>query len=233
MDNLEDDEKPLLHRNPVKIKPDPEEFKEKSYLCVLTRRTCKKIREQIIERMEKFGSIQNVLGDGNCAFYASIVGLEHQGIPVNTNITEHWKSLYNHMKDTKKDLYPYMTFTCKIGKKTKKDFINVDVLPRLWKEGTSYKQGCSMESWLHADTMFPIMADYFRCNFIWFDVVQNFTKAIVCKEVKDQEKNVMLERKGFVNPISLCSKSIWDRRVVCIYHQNHYMALKEYVKITK
>ena len=232
-DNVEDDEKPLLHRDPVKIKPDPEEFKEKSYLCVLTRRTRQKIREQIIERMEKFGSIQNVLGDGNCAFYASIVGLEHQGIPVNTNITELRKSLYNHLKDTKKDIYPHMTFTGKKGKKTKKDFINVDVLPRLWEEGTSYKQGCSMESWLHADTMFPIMADYFRCNFIWFDVVENFTKAIVCKEVKDQEKNVMLERKGFVNPRSLCSKSIWDRRVVCIFHRNHYMALKEYVKITK
>ena len=88
-----------------------------------------------------------------------------------------------------------------------------------------------MNSWLHADTIFPIMADFYHCNFIWFDVVENFTKALVCKEVDGKDINVMLERKGFVNPRSLCSKSIWNRRVICIFFKNHYMAVKEFVKV--
>ena len=76
------------------------------------------------------------------------------------------------------------------------------------------------------------MADFFKCNYIWFDIKNNYTKAIVCKKVKEEEKNVMLARKGFLNPKSLCSRSIWDRRVVCIYINYHYMAVKEYVKVT-
>ena len=75
------------------------------------------------------------------------------------------------------------------------------------------------------------MADFFKCNYIWFDIKNNYTKAIVCKKVKEEEKHVMLTRKGFLSPKSLCSKSIWDRQVVCIYINYHYMAVKEYVKV--
>ena len=79
--------------------------------------------------------------------------------------------------------------------------------------------------------MFPIMADFFRCNFIWFDIKNNYTKEIACKKVIEEIKNVMLTRKRFLNPKSLCSKSIWDRCVVCIYINSHYIAVKEYVNI--
>ena len=75
------------------------------------------------------------------------------------------------------------------------------------------------------------MEDFFRCNYIWFDIRNNYTKAIVCKKVKEEEKNAMLTRKGFLNSKSLCSKSIWDRQVACIYINSHYMAVKEYVNV--
>ena len=97
----------------------------------MTRTSRRSIREEVIRRIEKYGSIQNVLGDGNCAFYASIVGLEHQGIPVNSNINELRKSLYDHLQNTNRDIFNTMTFTGKKGKKTKQDFINQDVLLRL------------------------------------------------------------------------------------------------------
>ena len=228
---VEANEQRLKHRNSIKVQQDPKTFAEKSYLCVMTRSSRKSIREDVIKTIEKYGSIQNVFADGNCAFYASIVCLQHQGISVNTNIKELRKSLYDHLQNTKKDIFNTMTFTGKKGRRTKQDFINQDVLPKLWKKSASYKQGCDKKSWLHADTMFPIMADFFKCNFIWFDIKNNYTKAIVCKKVKDEEKNVILTRKGFLNPKSLCSRSIWDRRVVCIYINYHYMAVKEYVKV--
>ena len=54
----------------------------------MTRTSRRSIREEVIKRIEKYGSIQNVLADGKCAFFASIVCLQHQGISVNTNIKE-------------------------------------------------------------------------------------------------------------------------------------------------
>ena len=106
------------------------------------------------------------------------------------------------------------------SKKSKKEYIEKEILPKIWKEEGNYESGCSYYSWLHADTIFPIMADYFKCNFIWFDVEENFTRAMLCKMVNEEEKNVMLSRKGFINPRTLCSKSIWDRRVICIFFKS-------------
>ena len=234
---MNDEEEPtspepkIVHRSGINIKPDPDDFASKWYLSMLTRRSRNKIRAGVLERIEKYGTIQNVVGDGNCGFYASIVGLEHQGIPVQTDIYLLRQLLSLHVQNSGKDLFGTMSFRKHRGKKTKEQFIEKDILPKLWKPNGSYQSGCSMNSWLHADTIFPIMADYFHCNFIWFDVVENFTKALVCKEVDGREINVMLERKGFVNPRSLCSKSIWDRRVICIFFRNHYMAVKEFVKV--
>ena len=94
-----------------------------------------------------------------------------------------------------------------------------------------FNSGCSYNFWLDADTMFPIMSLLFQCNFLWFDVVKNLTKAVVYKSVKNKENLVVLERKGFVNPRLLCSKSIWKRRVICIFFENHYMAFKEFVQV--
>ena len=100
----------------------------------MTRRSKRNIRENVIKRIEKYGLIQNVAGDGNCTFYAYIVGLEHQGIPVNSNIQELQKSLYDHIQNTKKDIFNTVTFTGKKRKRTKQDFINQDALLRLWKK---------------------------------------------------------------------------------------------------
>ena len=118
----------------------------------------------------------------------------------------------------------------KKSNKTKQEYIEKEILPKIWKPEGTYQTGCGYYSWLHADTIFPVMADYFQCNFIWFDVVENYTKAMVCKVVNKEGKNIMLERKGFVNPRSLCSKSIWDRHAICIFSRNHYMAVKEYIE---
>ena len=78
------------------------------------------IRSDVIKNIEKYRSIQNVAGDGNCTFYASIVGLEHQGIPVNSNIKELRKSVYDHIQNTKKDSFNTMTFTGNKGGKANK-----------------------------------------------------------------------------------------------------------------
>ena len=65
---------------------------------MLTRRTKRKIRPGVLERIEQYGTIQNVVGDGNCGFYTSIVSFEHQGIHVTTDIYLLRQTLSLHVK---------------------------------------------------------------------------------------------------------------------------------------
>ena len=75
------------------------------------------------------------------------------------------------------------------------------------------------------------MAKYYKCNVIWYDVKDNLTKAAICKEKNGKLCEGTLERKSFVPPKSLCVNSIWKLRVICIYYDNHFMCLNEYLKI--
>ena len=57
--------------------------------------------------------------------------------------------------------------------KTRDEYIDGEVLNRIWDASINFERGCSVDYWLHADTMFPLMSRYFKCNLIWFDVDEN------------------------------------------------------------
>ena len=81
--------------------------------------------------------------------------------------------------------------------------------------------------------MFPVTSLYFQCNFIWVDVGEEYTKASIQKVVQRKEIDVVLSWKGFVAPKLICEKSVWNKRVICLFHNNHYMNIKEHVDILK
>ena len=97
--------------------------------------------------------------------------------------------------------------------------------------GKDFTKSCEYDYWLHSDSFFPIIARYYKCNVIWYDVEQNYTKACVCKDKNGKQKQVILLRKAFVPPKSLCVNLIWKLRVICIYYNNHYMCLNKYLKV--
>ena len=101
----------------------------------------------------------------------------------------------------------------------------------IWDPKKDFNKGCSVDYWLHSDTMFPVMSIYFQCSFIWFDVGEEYTKASIRKVVQGKEIDVVLTWKGFVALKSICEQSVWNKRVMYLFHNNHYMNIKEYVDI--
>ena len=117
-------------------------------------------------------------------------------------------------------------------RRSKDDFIEDEVLDKCWSPDVDFTNSALYKYWLHLDSFFPVMAKYYKCNFLWYDAEQNFMKACICKRNKNgTERDVILSRKSFVPPKSLCEKSIWKLRVICIYYNNHFMCLNEYLKI--
>ena len=116
--------------------------------------------------------------------------------------------------------------------KSRDDFINEEVLTRIWDNSLNFDNGCAMDFWLHLDTIFPIFSSYFKCNFIWYGVGGKYTKASIKKSRKGIAYNVIITRNFFVSPESICNESIWKKRVICLYHNYHFMNIKEYVNVT-
>ena len=48
--------------------------------------------------------------------------------------------------------------------------------------GKDFTKRCEYDYWLHSNLFFPIIARYYKCNVIWYNVEQNYTKACVRKE---------------------------------------------------
>ena len=111
------------------------------------------------------------------------------------------------------------------------DYINKEIQAKCWKAGKDFTKRCPYKYWLEANEMFPIMAMYYKCNIVWYDVYQNITKACVCKLRYGKPKMVILSKKMVVPPKSMCENSIWKLRVVCIYHYSHFMCLNEFLKL--
>ena len=57
-----------------------------------------------------------------------------------------------------------------------------------------------MDCWLHSDTLFPIMSSYFKYDFIWFDVEEDYTKASINKLRNGEEYNAIITQQGFISP---------------------------------
>lgn len=84
----------------LKVKPDPEEFQFKKYLCRFNQRQSG-IKHDILDVIEKYGTIQNVKPDGNCGFYSVMNGLSHVGIKFQENINFMRKDIYNYINENR------------------------------------------------------------------------------------------------------------------------------------
>ena len=120
-----------------------------------------------------------------------------------------------------------------LPKARRDEYIDGKVLNQIWHANINFKGGCSVDYWLHAATLFLIMSRYFICNFIWFDVDQNHTKVIIRKLQDRKGCNTVICRTGFVVPQSICNLSFWNKRVIFLYRNSHYINVKEYVDLNK
>ena len=93
----------------IKVKPEPTNFKVKSYLRRFTR-SSSNIPRNVLQTIEKYGYIQNVKPDGNCGFYSVMNGLSHVGIYFEEDVTLYRKVIDDYINKSRKDLLLIMQF---------------------------------------------------------------------------------------------------------------------------
>jgi hypothetical protein len=118
------------------------------------------------KELEKFGKTEDVLGDGNCGFYAILVGLERLRKIERKSVTEFRKELweYAHTNEMKirNDAFPESQKKG-IGKAISWE---TDVLAPLFCEGSSYEKGCRLSSWISGQWHFPLIAYKFQVTIV-------------------------------------------------------------------
>ena len=212
----------------IKLKEEEEDLNtSQPYLRRFNGRTSG-IPEDVLSTIEQYGNIQNVKGDGNCGFYSMMNGLSHVGIQFENDINVLRKNIYDFIDKNRDELH----FSNELTTRRKRNaFIDKEIINQCWSPNVDFSKKCDYKYWLEANSLFPIMAKYYQCNVIWYDVHDDVTKAAICKEKFGRQLEVTLERKSFVPPKSLCVNSIWKLRVTCIYYHKHFMCLNEYLKL--
>ena len=107
----------------IKVKPEPSEMKSKKYLRRFNRQSST-IPNHVLEQIEQYGLIQNVLGDGNCGFYSVMNGLEHVGIEFEEDINLNCKAIYDYINKNKNKLLLNMQFR----RRNKDEYIESEIL---------------------------------------------------------------------------------------------------------
>ena len=55
--------------------------------------------------------------------------------------------------------------------RSRNDFIDNEVKEHIWNENTSFKGGCSSEYWVDSHYVFPIIAQMYKINVVWYSIV--------------------------------------------------------------
>ena len=150
--------------------------------------------------------------DGNCGFYSIMNGLGHIGVEYEDDVNVQRKAIYDYVDNNRSDLFWLNNMVWR--NRDKNDYINKEILAKCWEAGKDFTDKCPYKYWLEANEMLPIMAMYYKCNIVWYDVEQDITKACVLKMRYGKQKNVILSKNKFVPPKIMCDKSIWKLRVV-------------------
>ena len=107
------------------------------------------------------------------------------------------------------------------------DWIENDVMKRMWLEGRRYMPKVPVGSWVSANWHFPCLAVMYGVNFVWYDCDNTMSYAAVKVLQKGSYKERTIEKKGLLKPSSMTVGSQWDKRVVCIFNVDHFMHLTE------
>lgn len=187
------------------------------------------------ESIERFGTIQDVTGDGNCGYYAAQEGLRRLNIEHETNITSFRKSLYDHAKQQEDkflcggDDWKIYTlgFKAKNGKtaaQLRLEWWNKEVVSKIWKEDVAFEKGVAAYHYLDSDAHWPILADKFGVNVVCYNTRSGdlFTSAY---ELQDNGLKYKIT-VGFKSPSELgLDKSTSSTVQIVHVNSNHFMSV--------
>ena len=196
--------------------------------------TTSPLRGNARNEISKHGIIQNVCGNGNCGIYASMEGLLKAGITCTIDVNIFRKNVYDYISKNIKSVLPQLQFSGKRKKsgairgKMREQYITTEVLDRIWNNNYDFNEGCGEPHWVVSSLHFPIFAEMFSTNFIWFDVnnIKTYGAVLVKKKNKKDEKLQERIKDGYISPSTFIEDSIWKKTVVIVHYANHYQHLQ-------
>ena len=193
------------------------------------------LRKKDYDALSKFGTIQDVIGDGNCGVYAAIEGLLNCLIAVTIDVGKFRKEVHDFVDTHRKEVLTNFTFSGKLKKdgslrgKRRDDWLSDVVMKRIWTKGNKYLPTAEEDNWVTANFHYPVLAVMYDINFVWYDLKDQITYATIKIPQGRQRdhKEKTIEKKGIVKPNDMIAGSVWEKIVICLHYKNHFMNLKE------
>ena len=130
-------------------------------------------------RIERFASIKDVSGNGNCGHYSGQEGLRGLNIEYEWEITSFRQSLWEHAKQHEDAFLGgsdweicNKSFKSKKGKtavQLRHDWWDKEVLSKTWSPNMSFEEGAAEWHYLDSDAHWPIFADKLHVNVVCYN----------------------------------------------------------------
>lgn len=227
---------------PATVKVKVEDSKEgiviekvKKHWCIRMSRSRGGLSKEDFDDLSKFGRINDVKGDGNCGIYVAIEGLLNCLIAVKTDVKLFRRQVHDFIDKNRNEVLMNYSFSGKLLKdgtvrgKKRDDWIENDVMKRMWLKGRRYTPRAPVNSWVSANWHFPCLAVMYGVNFVWYDCDNHMTYLCVKVLHRGVYKEKPVEKKGFLKSSTMIIGSQWDKSVVCVFNSDHFLHLTEFL----
>jgi hypothetical protein len=123
------------------------------------------------------GLLVNVPGDGNCGYHAVREGLQYLGIPgEECSVTDFRRAMREHAEEFQESLFnqtiaTWYRYQVAMDAEGRRKWWHEEVLPGIYTEGVSYREGAPRPSWMCSDDVLPIICQHkFKVNVVVYSI---------------------------------------------------------------
>ena len=149
-------------------------WKEGYYFRKLVRNSA--VKENARSKIEKYGTIQNMAGYGNCSIYSIMEGLNQAMIESTMGVNTLREEVYNYVLNNTSLILTNISFTNRRKKSgelrgmTRNAYINTHVMQRIWSRYVDFKDHEDEKYWVYSSLHLPAFDILYHTHSIWFDL---------------------------------------------------------------
>ena len=113
-------------------------------------------------------------GDDNCGIYSVMEGLYQNSIEFNEDVDIFRRWLVDYIDNNRNKVLQNLKFSNKRKSDgttrgyTRDTFIDSVVKERIWNKDIIFERGCDSEYWVDSNHVFPIIAQKYGVNMVWY-----------------------------------------------------------------